>query len=292
MDFLARILVTIAVGVIGLVILASLGFFYSIRPIRHMADRSPADLGWSFENVTLRTRDGLDLSAWYVPRESMAGGDRAVVVLHGYPFSKADILGVTHYLHAEYDLFLFDFRYFGQSEGTMTTLGYREWQDVLAAIDYLRARGARSIALWGFSAGASAALLTLPHTDAVDAVIADSPFSDLGAMALDYYRYFPLVNHFLAFCTDLLSRAYVGVSPSEVSPLRAAASSRVPILLIHGEMDSTIPIAHFERIRSAVGSRPGAEYWMVEGANHGRSYALSRELYEERVLAFLAQHLA
>ena len=252
MDLLTRIATILAAILVGLVLLATLGFFYSIRPVRFTANRSPADLGWAFDAVALQTRDGLRLSAWHIPQPG-GSGERAVIVLHGYPFSKADILGVTHFLHDHYDLLLFDLRYFGQSEGSLTTLGHREWQDVLAAVEYLRARGTSSIALWGFSVGASVALLALPHTEDVTAVVADSPFSDLGAMTMDYYRPFPVVDRFLAFCTDLLSRAYLGVSPTDVSPLRAAAASRVPILLIHGSADSTIPIAHFERFRAALG---------------------------------------
>ena len=292
MEHLVRIVLATAVGVlVPLLLLASVGFFYSIRPMRYLTDRSPADLGWTFESVSLRTRDGLQLSAWYVPKAGTGPGGRAVIALHGYPFSKADILGVTPYLHEGYDLLLLDFRYFGRSEGSMTTFGHREWQDVVAGVDFLRERGTESIALWGFSFGASVALLALPHTDAIDAVIADTPFSDLGAMARDYYRSLPLANHLLAFLTDLMSRAYVGVSPREVSPLRAAASSTVPLLLIHGDRDSTIPIDHFERMRNALAGRPGTELWVVEGANHGRTYGSAPGVYEERVLGFLARYL-
>lgn len=291
MDLITRGATLIAAVLLALVLLASLGFFYSIRPMRYTANRTPADFGWAFESVALHTRDGLKLSAWYIPQRGGGSGERAVIVLHGYPFSKADILGVTHFLHEQYDLLLFDLRYFGESEGSLTTLGHREWQDVVAAVEYLRAVGVRSIALWGFSVGASVALLALPHTDAIDAVVADSPFSDLGAMSMDYYRFFPLANRLLAFCTEVLSRAYLGVSPADVSPLRAAAASRAPILLIHGEADSTIPLAHFERIRGALGDRPGTETWVIKGAEHGLTYSMERERYEARVLAFLARHL-
>jgi dipeptidyl aminopeptidase/acylaminoacyl peptidase len=234
----------------------------------------------------------LRLSAWFIPQSGAGGGERAVIVLHGYPYSKADILGVTPFLHEHYDLLLLDLRYFGESEGAITTLGYREWQDVVAAVEYLQSRGVRSIGLWGFSAGAAVALLALPHTAGINAVVADSPFSDLAAMTMDYYRFFPLADRVLAFFTDLLARAHLGVALADVSPLRAAAASRVPIFLIHGERDSTIPIAHFERFRAAFGEqRPGIDTWVVEGAEHGLTYAADRERYEARVLTFLGQHL-
>jgi len=204
---------------------------------------------------------------------------------------KGDILGVTHFLHDYYDLFLFDFRYFGESDGAITTLGHREWQDVVVAVDHLQGRGISSIGVWGFSLGAAVALLALPHTEHVDAVVADSPYVDLGAMAMDYYGNIPLLSHTLTFFTDVLARTVVGVSPATVSPLVAASSAGTPLLFIHGASDRTIPPTHFERFRSALAGKAHAEFWLIEDAGHGLTYATQRERYEARVLAFFTRHL-
>jgi dipeptidyl aminopeptidase/acylaminoacyl peptidase len=214
-----------------------------------------------------------------------------VIVLHGYPYDKANVLGVTPFLHRDYDLLLIDFRYFGKSEGQMTTLGHREWQDVLAAVEYAQRRGATSIGVWGFSLGGAVALLTLPHTDAVAAVAADSAFSDMGAMVMDYYRYLPLADRALAGITEVLSRVFLGVSPGDVSPERAVARSTTPILLIHSSSDSTIPVSHYVRLRRALEPNANADYWLLDRAAHGMTYASDQASYEARVLGFFQRHL-
>lgn len=291
MEQIPRLVLVILTVFIGLGLLAGLGFFYSVRPPRYVSSQTPADLGWSYENVSLRTADGLKLKGWYIPRAGGVDGRRAVIVLHGYPFDKGNILFVTPFLREHYDLFLLDFRYFGGSAGSFTTLGLREWQDVVAAVDYLRGRGAASIGVWGFSLGASVGLLALTRTDDIDAVVADSPFSDIGSMTMDYYAFLPGANRLLTLYTDALARLVFGASLNDVSPMRAVQASPVPVLLVHGERDSTIPQAHFERVRQALANNEKAEFWLVDGAGHGYTYAEARSGYEARVLEFFGKHV-
>lgn len=291
MDLVTRGVFALAVVALGLASLAFLGFVYSIHPLRFVSRASPADLGWPFEGVSLRTRDGLTLKGWYIPGERGSDGKRAIIVLHGYPYDKGNALGVTPFLHRDFDLLLFDFRYFGESEGSFTSVGYYERLDLLAAVEYLQHRGVRSIGVWGFSMGASAALLALAETNDIQAVVADSAYADLRTMASDYYRYLPLANHVLAFYTEILSRVFFGVWPRDVAPSRAVEGSGVGILLIHGAADATIPVHHFTRIRQALGDSPAAEFWLVDGVGHGLTYAMQREGYQSRVLAFFTRHL-
>lgn len=292
MDVWLRAVAVMVVAVLGLLILiACLGFFVSIRPPRYYSARTPADLGWQFERVALRTSDGLTLSGWYIPRAGGSDGRRAVVVLHGYPFSKNDILGVTPFIHQRYDLLLFDFRYFGESQGSITTVGHREWQDLLAAIEYLKGRGVESIGVWGFSLGAAVGLMALTHTSDIRAVVADSAYSDLHEMTLEYYGSAPIFSPVLALFTDLLARTLIGASPRDVSPLDAARRTEVPLLLIHGADDRTISARHFERFRNALHGRPNTELWLVEKASHGMVHTVEGPTYQARMLEFFGRHL-
>src|SRR5688500_14136630 len=113
-------LVAIASGVVGG--LAAAGLAFAIHPPKYVDPRTPGDLGWEFERIAFRAEDGPTLRGWYVPAEGTAAGRSAIVVLHGYPFDKGNVLGVTQFLHREYDLLLFDSRYFGESEGDFTTV--------------------------------------------------------------------------------------------------------------------------------------------------------------------------
>jgi len=65
---------------------------------------------------------------------------------------------------------------------------------------------------------------------------------------------------------------------------------RKPILLIHGEKDSYIPIAQSQALYDlAAGPR---SLWIVPGAKHNQSVMVAPEVYAERVLRFLGEYLA
>lgn len=292
MDTAIRALLMAAVSIVGLAVLATAGFVYSIHPPRYTSLSNPTSVfGWPFEEVSLRTEDDLQLAAWLIPSSNDDASRSAVVVLHGYPYSKGDVLGITPFLHDKYDLLLLDLRYFGDSGGAITTLGYREWRDLAAAVRFLRDRGYTSLGVWGVSLGASVALISLAHNSGIDAVVADSPYSDLHEMTLDYYRRFPILAPALAAITELLARAFLGVAPADVSPAKAVAISHVPIFLIHGADDRTIPMHHHERLRAALHANADVETWIINGADHGQTYAVARPRYESRLADFFARHL-
>ena len=64
----------------------------------------------------------------------------------------------------------------------------------------------------------------------------------------------------------------------------------VPLLLIHGAADTTIPLAASERLAAAAG--PNAEHMVVPGAGHSAGHATEPAAYEERVEAFLRRAFA
>jgi fermentation-respiration switch protein FrsA (DUF1100 family) len=59
----------------------------------------------------------------------------------------------------------------------------------------------------------------------------------------------------------------------------------VPLLLIHGEADTTVPIADGRRLAAMAG--PTAEHWVVPGAEHSRAHAAAPQDYEQRTTDFL-----
>ena len=78
--------------------------------------------------------------------------------------------------------------------------------------------------------------------------------------------------------------AYRGFNPDDVSPEKAVAERRFPILLICGTRDHTIPCRHAERIYKAA-SGP-KELWIVQGAEHASALGAEPVEYEERVIRF------
>ena len=59
----------------------------------------------------------------------------------------------------------------------------------------------------------------------------------------------------------------------------------VPLLLVHGTDDRTVPLAEGRRLAALAG--PSSEHWIVPGADHSRAHATDPEGYESRVTTFL-----
>jgi fermentation-respiration switch protein FrsA (DUF1100 family) len=84
---------------------------------------------------------------------------------------------------------------------------------------------------------------------------------------------------------DAAARTLDG-DPRATDPIKVIGLvDQVPLLLIHGDADTTVPIADGRRLAAAAG--PGTEHWVVPGADHGRAHATDGEAYEARVTTFL-----
>jgi fermentation-respiration switch protein FrsA (DUF1100 family) len=59
----------------------------------------------------------------------------------------------------------------------------------------------------------------------------------------------------------------------------------LPLLLIHGDADRTVPIEDGRRLAAAAG--PNTEHWIVAGADHSAAHATVPDEYERRVTGVL-----
>lgn len=277
--------IALAVAIPSLFIIA-FGLFQTMFPQKIVSSETPAKYGLAFEDVQLTTADGLRLAAWYVPAKQ-GDGRTAVVVLHGYPADKGDLIGRASFLAERHALLLVDFRYFGASEGKFTTVGLREVEDALAAVEYLRTRGAERIGIYGFSVGGAVALMTTDRTTDVDAIVAEAAYATLGDIAEEPYKFLGPLKGPLGALTAWSAGIIVGLDPEEVSPIHAVSGSRVPTLLIHSRADETIPFRNAERLWVAMGANAEAERLFMDDLPHG---AASPE-FAKTVDDFLQAHL-
>ena len=74
------LLVILLLVFIGLPYLISITYTGGVGP-RRKAQNTPADHGLAYEEVTLTTSDGLEIGAWYLPKE---GGRGTVIYCHGH----------------------------------------------------------------------------------------------------------------------------------------------------------------------------------------------------------------
>lgn len=270
--------------VIGFILMYSfLQFLVNIHPPRYYDPATPGNYGLKYENISFITSDKIKIKAWLIASEKANG---TIIIGHGYPFNKGNILHVVKFLHPSYNLLLYDHRYFGESEGKITTAGLYETRDVKAAINFTQKRfPGKPIALYGFSLSASAMLMTKSK---INAIIADSPYADLNKMIKHIYSIFGPLKFPFVITTNLLAKIFFGKWPKDISPALAVRDYDVPIFIIHGEKDSQIPVENAYALKE---NNPNIEFWIVEGADHGQVYAFHPKKYKTKIKSFLRKHM-
>lgn len=289
--WLGRIAAAGAVGYLGYLTVE--GSRRIVRPDRRPflpadgAPATPADLGLVYEDVRFTTDDGVTLSGWLIG----AGRDTraSVVLMHGFSWHRLPWLaGFVPWLQRRYNVLQFDFRGHGGSDDAPITLGTLEQRDVAAAVRFLAGRGLAPIALMGISMGGSVAIMAAPDL-AVAAVVADAAYAELSD---------PIANRMRAAGLPMVRLgARLVVAAASV---RARVRLRSPIqqvariaprglLLIAPDEDRLVSPAQSERLYRAAGEPK--ELLIVQGAAHAEAHATAPEVYERRVLDFLARHL-
>lgn len=267
-----------------LVFLSLFAFFMSIRPMKIITNLEPSDLGLKAEDIAFKSTDGVRLSGWFIPNSKTKS---AIIVMHGYPADKANLLGIAEFLAKDFNVFLFDFRGFGKSEGRFTTAGYLEKNDLLGAIRYLEEdKKITKVGLYGFSLGGAVALMA-DHEN-VKAIVSDSAYARLSHMSERMYNIFSILKYPLAYLTKIYGIVFLRINIDDVNPADNIKNIRIPILIIHAEKDSQIPVSEAYLLHEA---NKKSELWIVEDAEHGVTHSVNREKYEKRVLDFFKENV-
>ena len=146
--------------------------------------------------MSFTTADGLTLRGWFIPSTKKA--DKTLILLHGYPADKGNILPALAFLHADFNLLLFDFRYLGESQGKYSTAGAKEDRGSPGGHSFSQAQRDKRVGIWGFSMGGAVGLMAIDKAPEIKAVVSESSYASLAEMALQLFR-MPLLNYPMAY---------------------------------------------------------------------------------------------
>lgn len=282
-----------AAGIVGGTLLA--GAAYLLRRRTPDPFDPPTNYDLSYEEVAFTARDGLKLRGWWIPAPESAPAPAPTVIV--CPGQEGSIDGDTEQIvplhQAGFAVLAFDFRGHGRSDGSLVTLGVREKDDLLDALDYLqRQHGVGRVGVLGFSMGASAALMAAADAPQIASVVADSGYATLEPTLRRWAesRRIPEVVHrwFVPGALRLAS-LLSGSALHEASLTAAAANLRDrPVLLIYGADDPFVspPERHFLHV-----SLPCSELWNVPGSEHRGAYHANPDAYNERVINWFRRTL-
>jgi hypothetical protein len=197
-----------------------------------------ARFGLDIRRVTYPSTDGTKLSAWIVPAPAGDSVGWWLLICHGnygnigygqrpefYAFAKS--LGLN--------LLAFDYRGFGESEGSPTESGL--YEDALASYRYLTdglGVPARRIILFGHSLGSGVATELATRVPAA-ALVVEGAYTSVPDRGQELYPVLPVKF----------------IASQRFASIEKVGRLTLPKLFLHSPEDDIIPIAHGERLLAA-----------------------------------------
>ena len=257
-----------------------------IRDLFHELKNKPCEF------VTIQSRDGLTLCGRYY---HTADNAPLALCFHGYKSCwLTDFCGGADIaFQMGQNVLLVDQRAHGRSQGRSITFGIKERHDLMCWLEYALERfgSDTKILLYGVSMGGATVLMAsgmdLPGN--VKGIIADSPYSSPLDIILEVGRQkgYPigLVRPFVI----LGAKIFGGFDVKETSGAEAVKHANVPIMIIHGEGDTFVPVEMSRQMRS---SNPELiTLHTFPEAYHVLSYMVDTPRYESLVKEFMKKVL-
>jgi uncharacterized protein len=255
------------------------------RPPGPLGPATPAGYQLSYQNVALRTNDGVRLSAWYIPPRNGA----AVVLLPGSGATRASVLGQAAVLARHgYGALLLDTRGHGLSGGHTMDFGWWGGRDIAPAVSFLdRQPGVRpgKIALLGESMGGEQALVAAGSDPRVRAVVAEGAE---GQQVADHGWLPPGLDGALTRGMEWVQYTAAGLISGAPRPMSIPDAIRAtaprPVLIIAGGAVADEPVA----ARWFRAASPGTvRVWIVPHSGHTEGLAVAPQAWEAQVTGFL-----
>jgi alpha-beta hydrolase superfamily lysophospholipase len=290
------LLIVLIVSTLAIVGISSYVGWSLTHPDQKLIDNDPSQFGLPYEDFEVLSKlDQIRLSGWAIETDHPPKG--VIIMAHGYKENRLQhnvpALALSQSLVGhDYHVLLFDFRNSGESEGDLTTVGYHEKEDLISVVHYAKEKYPDlPIGVIGFSMGAVTSITAAEEETAIEAVVADSPFANM--------REYLTAN--LSVWSDLpdfpftpiiltLMPTITGLDIDEVNPREAVKNVHSPMLLIHGDGDTSIPNRNSKEIlENSV--HPDTALWIPSGSGHVKGYADYPEEYTKRVIQFFDQSL-
>jgi uncharacterized protein len=230
-----------------------------LHPARQVAQQPvPANC----DATTFRGAD-VALAGWRCASSGARKG--TLIYLHGIADNRGSAVGaIRRYTAQGLDVIAYDSRAHGESDGTACTYGYFEKLDLSRVVDTIEPQ---PIVLLGTSLGGAVAIQTAAIDPRISSVVAAEVFSDLRTIAGERAPW--MLPESLIAKAFRVAEGTARFDVDAVSPWRAAATIRIPTLLIHGAADRDTKSAHSERVFSALAGPK--RLILVDGAGHNES---------------------
>lgn len=229
-----------------------------------------------------------------------------VVILHGFASSKHGssrcyVTLAEAFAQQGMASLRFDFRGSGDSEGSLSEISLQDLVSdavtVLEATETLEGIDTQRIALFGASLGGTLAILAAARYSKINALALWAPVASGELWYRDFLIRYPEYLH--ADPSKVLS-SYRGIKLSEAfrNEFKQMFAYKVirelqqiPLLLMHGEKDEVVSIAHFDAFQAATGLREHARFIKYPESEHSLGFSPHFQNVIEETIKWFQQYL-
>jgi len=248
------------------------------------------DLGLSFEDVSFVSQEKYTLRGWFIPRK---GSDKVVITVHGHGANRYEGARWFRALHdGGFNILTFDLRNSGLSTSDVTTMGFYERYDVIAAVDFVaKSRGMKSIGVFGVSMGSSASIPAMEMDKRISAGVFEASLANLHDVFGDILSrdfglpVFPMLQ---IACLFFEIRADVDMDEMNNEDIIGKISPR-PVFLIHCKNDNYIDYYHGKRMFKA--AKEPKQTWTADCNVHAEAWQSDPRKAEKLVVGFFKKYL-
>ena len=249
---------------------------------QHLLD--PADYGIIARDIYFRTDDGVRLHGWFLPARTPEPHG-TVLFLHGNAENISTHIGSVYWMPEHgYNVFLFDYRGYGRSEGSPSLAGLQlDFAAALRTVFTNEAVDRDRVAVFGQSLGAATAITGLadsPFRRRIRALIVEGAMTSYREVAreklAEFWLTWPLQWPLSLTISDRLR-------PIDVIDRIAP----VPLLIVHSRDDAIIGVHHAKELYSA--AEEPKKLWLVDEVPHIAAFTVGEE--RKRLVNYLDERM-
>jgi hypothetical protein len=284
------ILALVFFSVLATAVISGVLVYWIVKPQRTSSEISMASFPGKPDEVDFTVTGLGHRRGWFFPG---LRGAPTILLCHGYQSSRGELLTLVSALQDhQYNVFVFDFAAHGSNAG-LTTFGYREADEVRAAIDTIARRNdvdPSRFGLWGYNLGAYAALREAQKDPRVRTIVLDSVYDYPKQMVKIGVEKtgvggFPLMVRSAETGFEWLNYGYKSDPPLSA---KMKALAGVPVLFISAADDPEL--ASITRDMFLKASEPREQQFIAHG-NFVNLPDEEKRNYENRVVSFFLARL-
>lgn len=224
------------------------------------------------DELYIRSYDGLKLHGYVI---NNLNTDKYIIFSHGLNASlESSLILAYNFEKLGYNSIIYDQRACGESDGTYSTLGFKESLDLIQWINELiTIKPNSSICLHGISMGAISICMALSSKlpSNVKCCIADCGFTTLKEeIKYRITEKYHLPSEPFLTTSNLIINKKLGFSFKDLRPIDHLKNNTLPICFVHGLNDRVVPFEMSKKLYMA--NKNGIrKYYPVKEKGHGQS---------------------